>query len=60
VVNDDDIGEKAKLASELTNGIVMHQYTDIEGENRKALYYCSNSKNLPSSISDKILGKRAR
>ena len=60
MVNDDDIGESAKQASELNNGIVLHQHTDIEGENRKALYYCSDSKILPNSISDKILGKRTR
>jgi len=32
VVNDDDIGEGARKAAELPNGLLLHEYTDIEGE----------------------------
>lgn len=39
VVNDDNIGQEPLLASEHPNGLMLRQYTDIEGESRKAYYF---------------------
>ena len=38
ILNDDDLGKKANTASEFTNGLMLHEYEDAEGEYRKALY----------------------
>ena len=42
VVNDDDIGDNYRKSATLPNGIMLHQYTDVESENRQALYYGSD------------------
>jgi hypothetical protein len=34
VVNDDEIGEFICEAADHSNGLMLRQYTDIEGENR--------------------------
>ena len=31
IVNDDDIGEGARKASELPNGLILQEYKDVEG-----------------------------
>ena len=47
VVNDDDIGPQAGRSATLTNGLMLSEYLDIEGENRQAFYFGADSKTLP-------------
>lgn len=49
VVNDDEIGEIAREAHSRPNGIMLRQYTDIEGENRQAYYHNTESKQMPET-----------
>lgn len=60
VVNDDEIGDRAEKAAGLPNGLMLHKYVDLEGENRQALYYGNDSQHVPSDVASQILGKRAR
>lgn len=60
VVNDDEIGDRAEKAAGLPNGLMLHKYVDLEGENRQALYYGNDSQHVPSDVATQILGKRAR
>ena len=38
ILNDDDLGKKVSVASEFSNGLLLHGYEDADGEHRKALY----------------------
>lgn len=60
VVIDDDLGDRARKAAELTNGLMLHKYTDVEGEKRQALYYGNDSQQVPEQVAEKLLGKRSR
>jgi hypothetical protein len=60
VVNDDDIGEIVEKAAELPNGLMLHEYTDIEKEKRQAFYYGNDSQNVPATLQSQLLGKRSK
>lgn len=52
VVNDDETGEVPREATASSNGIMLRQYTDIEGENRQAFYYNTESKQMPENLNE--------
>lgn len=59
VVNDDEIGDRAEKAAELPNGLMLHEYTDIEKEKRQAFYFGSDSQHVPATLYPQLLGKRS-
>lgn len=51
IVNDDNIGSEPLKASEQPNGLMLRQYTDVEGDSRQAFHYNAEQKQMPDQLS---------
>jgi len=51
IVNDDNIGTEPLKASKQSNGLMLRQYTDLEGDCRQAYHYNAEQKQMPDQLS---------